>query len=102
VDLLVNDPTKGFQEEGFPEYLQTSAAKYTNVAGVSFLQPSELMDANYDLPAKVGWVVQTLRKQGVAVQLLVGGEISRGWSELTANPKQAAKKAIEVRETLTA
>eukprot|EP00966_Prymnesium_polylepis_P130880 3026973-Prymnesium_polylepis.1 len=54
------------------------------------------MDSDYDLPTQVGDAVKTLRRQGVAVQLLVGGEVSRGWSALEANPKQAAAKAIEL------
>lgn len=94
LDLFVNDPSKGWQADGFPQYLQESAAKYMNVAGISFIQPSNLMDNTYDLPDKVGNAVQVLRKQGVAVQLLVGGEISSGWNQLQANPEKAAANAI--------
>jgi hypothetical protein len=87
-------PSQGWQPEGFPEYLQHSAANYTNVAGISFIQPEDLMDASYDLPTEVGNAVRMLRRQGVAVQLLVGGEVSQGWSQLQANPEKAAANAI--------
>mmetsp|Transcript_117861 Transcript_117861/g.184173 ORF Transcript_117861/g.184173 Transcript_117861/m.184173 type:complete len:199 (-) Transcript_117861:1362-1958(-) len=60
LDLFVNDPSKGWQADGFPQYLQESAAKYMNVAGISFIQPSNLMDNTYDLPDKVGNAVQVL------------------------------------------
>jgi len=65
-----------------------------NVAGISFIQPNDLMDSSYDLPEKVANAVQVLRKQGVAVQLLVGGQISSGWNQLQANPEKAAANAI--------
>ena len=96
LDLFMNDPKAGWQATGYPEYMQHSAANYTNVVGMSFIQPADLMNATYDLPPKVGAAVKQIRKQGVVVQLLVGGEISKGWSELYANPQQAAKKAIEI------
>ena len=38
--------------------------------------------------------MQVLRKQGVAVQLLVGGQISQGWGDLSANPEKAAANAL--------
>jgi hypothetical protein len=94
VDMLINDIDKGYEPEGFPEYLQKNASAYTNVAGVSFIQPSDLMNAKYDLPAKVGSAILSMRKQGVAVQLLVGGELSAGWSNLASNPETAAANAI--------
>ena len=47
------------------------------------------MDSAYQLPSQVAAVVQSLRKQGVAVQLLVGGEVSAGWSDLEASPEKA-------------
>ena len=94
LDLFVNDPAKGWQPSGWPAYLQHSAANYTNVAGISFIQPADLMNQSYELPSEVAAAVTSLRKQGVAVQLLVGGEISKGWSELSTNPEQAAAKAI--------
>merc|ERR1712164_92632 len=50
LDLFVNDPHKGWQPTGFPKYLQHSAANYTNVAGISFIQPADLMNDSYDLP----------------------------------------------------
>lgn len=96
LDLFVNDPGKGWQPTGFPEYLQKSAANYTNMAGISFIQPNDLMDASYDLPTQVGNAVRLLRKQGVGVQLLVGGEIANGWGQLEANPTQAATNAIQL------
>ena len=61
---------------------------------MSFIQPSDLLDTNYDLPANVSHAVQVLRTQGVTVQLLVGGELSHGWSQLASQPEAAAKKAI--------
>jgi len=94
LDLFVNDPVDGWQADGFPEYLQHSAAKYMNVAGISFIQPSDLMNDAYDLPGEVANAVQVLRKQGVAVQLLVGGQISSGWGQLQGNPEKAAANAI--------
>lgn len=94
LDLFVNDPNKGWQADGFPEYLQHSASKYMNVAGISFIQPKDLMDSAYQLPSQVAAAVQSLRKQGVAVQLLVGGEVSAGWSDLEASPQEAAANAI--------
>jgi len=92
----MNDPSKGWQPDGFPQYLQDDAAKYLNVAGISFIQPSDLMNDAYDLPEKVGNAVQHLRKQGVAVQLLVGGEVSSGWNSLQASPDKAAANAINL------
>jgi len=94
LDLFVNDPKSGWQPSGWPEYLQTSAANYTNVAGISFIQPADLMNDSYDLPTQVGNAVRMLRKQGIAVQLLVGGEISQGWGDLSANPEKAAANAL--------
>jgi len=94
LDLFVNDPGKGWQADGFPAYMQTNAAKYMNVAGISFIQPSDLMNDAYDLPKQVGNAVQVLRKQGVAVQILVGGQISAGWNQLQASPAKAAANAI--------
>merc|ERR1719230_283105 len=67
-----------------------------NVAGISFIQPADLVNAAYDLPAKVGNAVKILRSQGVQVQLLVGGQVSRGWGDLQANPQQAATNAIKL------
>lgn len=96
LDLFINDPAKGYQPTGFPDYLQHSAKNYTNVAGVSFVQPADLMNDAYDLPAEVAAAVKTLRAQGVAVQLLVGGEISQGWPDLQANPAKAANNAIRL------
>lgn len=92
----MNDPAKGWQPTGWPEYLQHSAANYTNVAGISFIQPKDLMNDSYDLPAEVASAVRSLRTQGVAVQLLVGGEVANGWNELEANPGQAANKALDL------
>jgi len=92
----MNDPNDGFQETGFPPYLLTDAAKYMNVAGISFIQPADLVNDAYDLPEKVGNAVQILRSQGVQVQLLVGGQVSHGWSNLQANPQQAANNAIKL------
>jgi len=94
LDLFINDPAAGYQPSGWPTYLATNASQYTNVAGISFIQPSDLMNSNYDLPQPVGAAVHSLRKQGVAVQLLVGGEISNGWSQLKSNPAAAARTAI--------
>jgi len=94
LDLFINDPNKGWQPSGFPEYLQHSAANYTNCAGISFIQPADLMNTSYDLPSQVANAVRLLRQQGVAVQLLLGGELSRGWGQLEANPEQAAAKAV--------
>mmetsp|Transcript_48299 Transcript_48299/g.59397 ORF Transcript_48299/g.59397 Transcript_48299/m.59397 type:complete len:286 (+) Transcript_48299:40-897(+) len=96
LDLFVNDPNSGWQSSGFPSYLQTSASKYTNVAGISFIQPSDLMNTSYDLPYNVGNAVKSLVSQGVTVQILIGGEISTGWPELESNPTQAANKALEI------
>lgn len=96
LDLFINDPNKGYQATGFPDYLLKDAAKYMNVAGISFIQPSDLMNDAYDLPAKVGNAVTILRGQGVAVQLLVGGQISSGWDALQGNPQKASGKAIEL------
>jgi len=96
LDLFINDPAAGYQPTGWPTYLASNASQYTNVAGISFIQPSDLMNANYDLPQQVGAAVMSLRKQGVAVQLLVGGEISTGWSQLKSNPSAAANKAISL------
>jgi hypothetical protein len=96
VDLFMNDPNDGWQATGFPPYLLHDAAKYMNVAGISFIQPEDLVNDSYDLPQEVGTAVQVLRGQGVEVQLLVGGQISRGWSDLQANPGQAASNAIRL------
>lgn len=96
MDLFINDPNNGWQPTGWPDYLQHSAANYTNVAGISFIQPADLMNDAYDLPAEVAAAVATLRKQGVIAQLLVGGEVSHGWPSLIANPQKAAAKAIEL------
>ena len=96
LDLFINDPNKGWQPSGWTDYLQHRAAEYTNVAGISFIQPADLMNDAYDLPTQVAAAVATLRSQGVAAQLLVGGEVSKGWSELTANPDKAAAKAVEL------
>lgn len=96
LDLFVNDPASGWQADGFPEYLQTNAKKYTNVAGISFIQPKDLMDSSYELPAEVASAVSVLRAQGVHVQLLVGGEISAGWSQLEADPATAASNAVRL------
>jgi len=90
----MNDPNKGWQADGFPEYAQTNAAKYMNVAGISFIQPSDLIDEAYDLPPQVANATHILRKQGIAVQLLVGGQISSGWEQLQANPQKAADNAV--------
>lgn len=68
----MNDPNNGWQATGFPPYLLQDAAKYMNVAGISFIQPADLVNDSYDLPPEVGNAVQVLRKQGVEVQLLVG------------------------------
>lgn len=92
----MNDPDKGWQPDGFPPYLQHSAAKFCNVAGISFIQPADLMNDTYDLPVEVASAVRSLRHQGVVVQLLVGGQISRGWGQLEANPAKAAAKALEL------
>ena len=54
------------------------------------------MNATYDLLPEVQAVVTSLRRQDVAVQLLVGGEVSVGWSALLANPATAAAKALEL------
>merc|ERR1719229_83780 len=86
----------GYQPSGWPDYLQKAAANYTNVAGISFIQPSDLMNSAFDLPSNVATVVQSLRAQNVTVQLLIGGEISNGWNQLQSNPTQAANKAIEI------
>jgi hypothetical protein len=94
----MNDPNKGFQETGFPPYLLHDAAKYMNVAGISFIQPADLMNDAYDLPAEVANAVNVLRSQGVQVQLLVGGQVSKGWSDLQANPQKAATNAIKLME----
>lgn len=94
LDLFMNDPADGWQPDGFPEYLQRDAARYLNVAGISFVQPSDLMNDTYDLPGEVGSAIRSLRAQGVAVQLLVGGEISTGWPDLASNPERAAAKAV--------
>ena len=96
LDLYVNDINDGWQSTGFPYYLQTNATSYTNVAGISFIQPSDLMNTSYDLPRNVGKTINQLRKQNIIVQLLVGGEISTGWPELQSNPTLAANKAIEL------
>ena len=92
----MNDPKDGWQETGFPPYLQHDAAKYMNVAGISFIQPADLMNDAYDLPPQVANAVKILRSQGVQVQLLIGGQVSRGWDELQANPQKASSKAIEL------
>jgi len=94
LDLFINDLAGGYQPSGWPDYLAKNASGYTNVAGISFIQPSDLMNPGYDLPAPVAAAVTTLRKQGVIVQLLVGGEISTGWSQLKGNPNAAATKAL--------
>jgi hypothetical protein len=96
VDILINDIDKGWEPEGFPEYLQNNASTYANVIGVSFIQPSDLLNTTYDLRPKVGAAIRLLRKQGVAVQLLVGGELSAGWSALASNPTKGAAKALEL------
>lgn len=64
-----------------------------NVAGISFIQPADLVNDAYDLPTELANAVQVLRSQGVQVQLLIGGEYSKGWSDLQANPEKAATKA---------
>eukprot|EP00486_Rosalina_sp_Unknown_P004952 CAMPEP_0201567722 /NCGR_PEP_ID=MMETSP0190_2-20130828/8349_1 /ASSEMBLY_ACC=CAM_ASM_000263 /TAXON_ID=37353 /ORGANISM="Rosalina sp." /LENGTH=283 /DNA_ID=CAMNT_0047988045 /DNA_START=37 /DNA_END=888 /DNA_ORIENTATION=+ len=94
LDLFINDPSSGYQPTGWPQYLQTNATKYMNVAGISFIQPSDLMNPSYDLPTEVATAVKSLRAQGVTVQLLVGGEISSGWPQLESNPTTAANTAI--------
>lgn len=96
LDLFMNDPADGWQATGFPDYLLTDAAKYMNVAGISFIQPSDLMNDAYDLPAEVGNAVNILRGQGVQVQLLVGGQISSGWNALQGNPQKASSNAIKL------
>lgn len=96
LDLFINDPSAGYQPSGWPQYLQTNASQYCNVAGISFIQPSDLMNTSYDLPPQVATAVKSLRSQGVTVQILVGGEISTGWPQLQKNPTQAANKAIEI------
>ena len=96
LDLFINDPSAGYQPTGWPQYLQTDAAKYMNVAGISFIQPSDLLNPSYDLPAQVAAAVKSLRSQGVTVQLLIGGEISNGWPQLISNPIKAANKSIEL------
>ena len=70
------DPSAGYQPSGWPEYLQRRAANYTNVAGVSFIQPSDLMNKTFDLSPEVTAVVASLRKQGVTVQLVRTGLFS--------------------------
>ena len=94
--MYVNDITDGWQPTGFPPYLQTNATTFTNVAGLSFIQPSDLMNSSYDLPLNLSNTVRSLRKQGILVQLLIGGELSSGWSALEANPTPAANKAVEL------
>jgi len=96
LDLFINDPAAGYQPTGWPTYMASNASKYTNVAGISFIQPSDLMNPYYDLPTPVAATVNSLRKQGVTVQLLVGGEISTGWSQLKSYPNVAAKNAISL------
>lgn len=96
VDLFMNDPKSGWQPDGFPKYLETDAAKYMNVAGISFIQPADLMNDAYDLPPQVANAVKILRSQDVQVQLLIGGQVSRGWGDLESNPQKAAAKAIEL------
>ena len=96
LDLFINDPVKGFQPTGWPQYLQTDAAKYMNVAGISFIQPADLMNDAYVLPSNVSAAVKSLRKQGVYVQLLVGGEVSHGWPQLSADPSKAAANALKL------
>ena len=96
LDLFVNDLNAGWQPTGFPQYLQTSASNYTNVAGISFIQPSDLLNSTYDLPYQVGSAIKSLTSQGITVQILIGGEISTGWPDLANNPTKAANKAIEI------
>jgi len=96
LDLFINDPAAGYQPSGWPSYLANNAAKYTNAAGISFIQPADLMNDTYDLPGQVADAVNSLRRQGVTVQLLLGGEVAYGWSDLKSNPSTAAGKAIQI------
>jgi len=96
LDMFINDPAAGYQPSGWPEYLAKNASGYTNVAGISFIQPQDLMNSNYDLPSQVGAAVTSLRKQGITVQLLLGGEVANGWAQLKANPDAAATKALQI------
>jgi len=96
LDLFINDPAAGYQPTGWTTYLANSASKYTNVAGISFIQPSDLMNSTYDLPGPVASAVSSLRRQGVTVQLLLGGQIAYGWSQLKSSPSVAAAKAIQL------
>ena len=96
LDMFVNDVITGWQATGFPPYLQTNASTFTNVAGLSFIQPSDLMNVSYQLPVNLSNTISSLRAQDIVVQLLIGGQISRGWAALQANPTQAATKAIEL------
>jgi len=96
LDMFINDPSAGYQPTGWTQYLANNASQYTNVAGISFIQPSDLMNSNYDLPGPVASAVNSLRRQGVTVQLLVGGQVSFGWSQLKSNPSAAAAKALQI------
>jgi len=96
LDMFINDPVGGYQPSGWTDYLQKNASGYTNVAGISFIQPRDLMNSNFDLPSQVAYAVSSLRKQGVTVQLLLGGQVAYGWAQLKANPDAAAAKALQL------
>jgi hypothetical protein len=96
IDLLVYD--QGYQPEAYPDYIKNNPGDYMNVAGISFIQPSDLMNVNYDLDPQVATVVNELVSKKIIVQLLIGGETSTGWSDLASNPTTAittAKKLME-------
>jgi len=96
IDLLIYDD--GYEPAAYPDYIKNNPGDYMNVAGISFIQPSDLMNVNYDLNPQVATVVKELVSKKIIVQLLIGGEKSTGWPDLAKDPDTAistAKKLME-------